>query len=162
MPQFVGQHNYWGYDSFSYFAPDRRHSSDQTPGGPTREWIAMVKAFHEVGLNVYIDVVYNHHDEGNVEDGSGNVAEIFSLRGLDNQNYFEPLSPTRQNLYENDNGVGPNLNCATETARNLVMDSLCYWSQVLGADSFRFDLAALLGNANAQGGRLVAARAWIS
>jgi glycogen operon protein len=152
LPQFVALHNYWGYDSFSCFAPDRRYSSDQSPGGPTREWIAMVKAFHDAGLKVYVDVVYNHHDEGDVDDADGTVAEIFSLRGLNNQDYFEALSPTQTNLYENDNGVGPNVNCATTPFRNLVLDSLKYWTDVLGADGFRFDLAAVLGNANAQGG----------
>jgi glycogen operon protein len=154
LPQFLTSQNYWGYDSFSFFAPDRRYSSDQSPGGPTREWIAMVKAFHAVGLKVYVDVVYNHHDEGNVDDASGTTAEIFSLRGLDNQGYFEPLSPTQLNLYENDNGVGPNVNCATTAVRNMVLDSLGYWTNVMGADGFRFDLAAILGNANAQGGYL--------
>jgi glycogen operon protein len=152
LPQFVALHNYWGYDSFSFFAPDRRYSSDQSPGGPTREWIAMVKAFHDAGLKVYVDLVYNHHDEGDVDDADGTVAEIFSLRGLNNQDYFEALSPTQTNLYENDNGVGPNVNCATTPFRNLVLDSLKYWTDVLGADGFRFDLAAVLGNANAQGG----------
>ncbi len=154
LPQFAALQNYWGYDSFSFFAPDRRYSSDRSPGGPTREWIAMVKAFHQAGLKVFVDVVYNHHDEGNVDDATGTIAEIFSLRGLNNQDYFEALSPTQANLYENDNGVGPNLNCATTPVRNLVLDSLTYWTNVMGVDGFRFDLAAILGNADAQGGFL--------
>lgn len=152
LVQFWAFQNYWGYNSLSFFAPDRRYSSDQTPGGPTREWIAMVKAFHAAGLKVYVDVVYNHHDEGNVDDATGTVAKIFSLRGLNNPEYFEALSPAQPNLYENDNGVGPNVNCATAAARNLVLDSLIYWTNVLGADGFRFDLAAILGNANPHGG----------
>lgn len=151
-PHFLALHNYWGYDSFSFFAPDRRYASDQSPGGPTREWIAMVKAFHAAGLKIYVDVVYNHHDEGNVDDATGTIAEIFSLRGLNNQDYFEALSSTQRSLYQNDNGVGPNMNCATTPVRNLVIDSLTYWANVLGVDGFRFDLAAILGNANAQGG----------
>jgi glycogen operon protein len=154
LPHFSALQNYWGYDSFSFFAPDRRYSSDQSPAGPTREWMAMVKAFHAAGLKVYVDVVYNHHDEGNVDEATGTIGEIFSLRGLNNQDYFEALSSTQRNHYENDNGVGPNLNCATTPVRNLVLDSLIYWTNVMGADGFRFDLAAILGNANAQGGYL--------
>ncbi len=151
-PEFAALHNYWGYDSLSFFAPDRRYAADQSPGGPTREWIAMVKAFHNAGLKVYVDVVYNHHEEDNVDDATGTIGKVFSLRGLDNPNYFEALSPAEANFYENDNGVGPNINCAAGPARNLIIDSLKYWSGVLGADGFRFDLAAVLGNANAQGG----------
>jgi len=151
-PELAALHNYWGYDSISYFAPDRRYAADQSPGGPTREWMAMVKAFHSVGLKVFVDVVYNHHAEGPVDDSTGDIGRIFTLRGLDNPSYYEALSPTETNFYEDDNGVGPNVNCATGPVRNLVIDSLKYWSQVLGADGFRFDLAAVLGNANAQGG----------
>ncbi len=79
FPKLGSAHNYWAYDSCSYFAPDRRYSSDQSPGGPTREWIGMVKAFHDVGLKVYVDVVYNHHDEGAV-DVTGASGTIYSLR----------------------------------------------------------------------------------
>jgi len=112
----------------------------------------MVNAFHAAGLKVFVDVVYNHHDEDDVDQQTGNFGRIFTLRGLDNPNYYEALGPTQTNLYENDNGVGPNVNCATTPVRNLVMDSLSYWTNVMGADGFRFDLAAILGNANSQGG----------
>ena len=149
-PEFASSHNYWGYDSISFFAPDRRYSSDQSPGGPTQEWITMVKAFHTAGLKVYVDVVYNHHDEGPV-DNTGNVGTVYTLRGLDNPDYYEALSPSARNLYQDDNGVGPNVNSATTVVRNMVLDSLKYWSNTLGADGFRFDLAAILGNANALG-----------
>ena len=152
FPEYLAYQNYWGYDSFSYFAPDRRYASDTSPGGPTKEWIAMVKAFHAAGLKVFVDVVYNHHNESKVDDATGSIGRIFSLRGLDNPNYYEALSPSQPNFYENDNGVGPNVNAATVTVRNLVLDSLKYWTNVMGADGFRFDLAAILGNANAQGG----------
>jgi glycogen operon protein len=151
-PELAALHNYWGYDSFSYFAPDRRYSSDQTPGGPTREFVAMVAAFHAAGLKVFVDVVYNHFEEDDVDATTGTVGRIFSLRGLDNPNYYEALSPAQVNLYQNNNGVGPNVNCATSLVRNLVLDSLKYWTHVMGADGFRFDLAAVLGNANSQGG----------
>jgi isoamylase len=152
LTQFSAYHNYWGYDSCSFLAPSRRYASDQSPGGPTREWIAMVKAFHAAGIKVYVDVVYNHHDEGPVDEDTGAIGTIYSLRGLDNPNYYEARSPTQLNFYEDDNGVGPNVNAATPQVRNLVLDSLKYWTNVMGADGFRFDLAAILGNADAQGG----------
>jgi glycogen operon protein len=152
LPQFADLQNYWGYDSVSFFAPDRRYASDQSPGGPTREWIAMVKAFHAAGLKVFVDVVYNHHNEGNVDPRTGTIGSIYSLRGLDDPNYYEDAGPSSANFYQNDNGVGPNINAATAVVRNLVLDSLKYWSGALGADGFRFDLAAILGNENADGG----------
>jgi isoamylase len=152
LPQVVPYQNYWGYDPYSFFAPDRRYASDRSPGGPTREWIAMVKVFHAVGLKVYVDMVYNHYNESKVDDATGTIGAIFSLRGLDNPNYYELRSSSQPNFYENHNGVGPNINAATLTVRNMVLDSLKYWTNFLGADGFRFDLAAVLGNANAQGG----------
>jgi glycogen operon protein len=112
----------------------------------------MVKAFHAAGLKVYVDVVYNHHDEGTVDEATGSIGTIYSLRGLDNPNYYEVRSPAEMNHYQDDNGVGPNVNAATAVARNLILDSLQYWTNVMGADGFRFDLAAVLGNADAQGG----------
>ena len=151
-PQFAGNQNYWGYDSVGFFAPDRRYASDQTPGGPTREWIAMVKAFHTAGLKVFVDVVYNHHNEGGVDSLTGTIGSIYSLRGLDDPNYYEDAGASSANFYQNDNGVGPNINAATLVVRNLVLDSLKYWSGSLGADGFRFDLAAILGNGNSDGG----------
>jgi len=151
-PEFAAYHNYWGYNSCSFFALSRRYASDQSAGGPTREWLAMVRAFHAAGLKVYVDVVYNHHDEGPVDEATGTIGKIYSLRGLDNHNYYEARSPTELHHYQDDNGVGPNVNAATVVAQNLILDSLKYWSHVMGADGFRFDLAAILGNADAQGG----------
>jgi isoamylase len=152
LTKFSAYHNYWGYESCSFFAPSRRYASDQSPGGPTREWIAMVKAFHDARLKVYVDVVYNHHSEGPVDEATGTIGKVFSLRGLDNPNYYEQRSPWEPNLYQDDNGVGPNLNVATPLVRNLILDSLKYWTNTMGADGFRADLAAILGNANARGG----------
>jgi glycogen operon protein len=149
FPEFTNAHNYWGYDPCSYFAADRRYSFDQTPGGPTREWIQMVKAYHAAGLKVYVDMVYNHHNEVGV-DSTGTSGMIYSLRGLDNSGYYELASDPSQ--YQNNNGVGPNINAATSTGRNLVLDSLKHWTHVMGADGFRFDLAAILGNELASGG----------
>jgi len=153
-PQLAVYHNFWGYDSVSFFAPSRRYANDQSPGGPTREWIEMVKAFHAAGLKVYVDVVFNHHNEGPVDEATGTIGTIYSLRGIDNPNYYEARSPGEPNMYQDDNGVGPNVNAATTAVRNLVLDSLKYWTHGMGADGFRFDLAAILGNANARGGYL--------
>ena len=149
---FHQQQNYWGYDSVNFFAPSRRYASDQSPGGPTREWIAMVRAFHAVGLKVYVDVVYNHFNEGKVDGGTGTAGKIFSLRGLDNAGYYEIFGPGQANMYQDNNGVGPNINAATEITRNLVLDSLKYWTNTMGADGFRFDLGAVLGNELSMGG----------
>jgi glycogen operon protein len=142
--------NYWGYATLDYFAPDRRFSSDKTPGGPTRELKAMVKAFHDQGLKVYVDMVFNHTGEGGVSKGDVTVASLYSFRGLDNPTYYE-LAADDQHYYDN-TGVGANFNCANGTVRDLVLDSLKYWKNGLGVDGFRFDLAPVLGNSKAKGG----------
>lgn len=135
--------NYWGYDPINYFAPDRRYASDKSPGGPTREFQAMSRAFHEQGLKVYIDVVYNHTGEGGVSS-NGATARLLSFRGLDNPAYYELANDPR--FYYDNNGVGPNLNAAHPRVRQLAIDSLAYWKDVLGVDGYRFDLASVLGN----------------
>lgn len=138
--------NYWGYMTLNYFAPDRRYASDKTAGGPTREWKAMVKAFHDVGIKVYIDVVYNHTGEGGAWGGSDGltVYNIQSFRGLDNPTYY---SLTTDLKYSWDNtGVGGNYNTRNTIAQNLIVDSLAHWRDKLGVDGFRFDLASVLGN----------------
>lgn len=138
--------NYWGYMTLNYFAPDRRYASDKTPGGPTREWKAMVKAFHDAGIKVYIDVVYNHTGEGGAWGGSDGltVYNLMSWRGLDNPTYY---SLTGDLKYSWDNtGVGGNFNTRNSIAQNLIIDSLAYWRDTLGVDGFRFDLASVLGN----------------
>jgi len=129
--------NYWGYSTLADFAPDRRYACDQSIGGPTREFAAMVKAFHDQGIKVFLDVVYNHTAEGG--DSS-----LLSWRGLDNASYYE-LDATGAG-YNDDTGIGANYNIANPIARDLVLDSLTYWSTELGVDGFRFDLAAVLGN----------------
>ncbi|MGH7959213.1 MAG: alpha-amylase family glycosyl hydrolase, partial [Opitutaceae bacterium] len=135
--------NYWGYDPYNYFAPDRRYAADKSPGGPTKEIRAMTRAFHEQGLKVYLDVVYNHTGESSVTR-DGRAAKLISFRGLDNPAYYE-LS-TDAHFYHDSNGVGPNLNAANKLVRDLAIDSLRYWKDVLGFDGFRFDLASILGN----------------
>ncbi len=138
------RNDYWGYDTLCFLAPDRRYSSDKSPGGPTREFKAMVKAFHDRGIKVYLDVVYNHTGEGDVQNRDGSAINLLSWHGLDNPAYNEL---TNNNVFYYDNaGVNGNFNCANKVARDLILDSLKYWSKVMGVDGFRFDLAAILGN----------------
>jgi len=138
--------NYWGYMTLNYFAPDRRYSSDKTPGGPTREWKAMVKAFHDAGIKVYIDVVYNHTGEGGAWGGTDGltVYNLLSFRGLDNPTYYS-LTSDYQHAWDN-TGVGGNYNTRNAIAQNLIVDSLAWWRDALGVDGFRYDLASVLGN----------------
>jgi isoamylase len=136
---------YWGYATLAYFAPDRRYASDRLPGGPTREFKAMVKAFHDAGIKVLIDVVYNHTGEG----GAWNAADkttysLLSFRGLDNPTYYS-LTADMQFSFDN-TGVGGNFNTHNAVAQDLIVDSLAYWREVMGVDGFRFDLAPILGN----------------
>nr|MBA2238933.1 glycogen-debranching protein [Lysobacter sp.] len=109
-PTSTSGDNYWGYMTLNYFAPDRRYSSDKTAGGPTREWKAMVKAFHDAGIKVYVDVVYNHTGEGGPWGGTDGltVYNVQSWRGLDNPTYYSLTSDLK---YPWDNtGVGGNYN----------------------------------------------------
>jgi glycogen operon protein len=138
--------NYWGYMTNNYFSPDRRYSSDKTPGGPTREFKAMVKAFHDNGIKVFIDVVYNHTGEGGPWGGTDGltVYNVQSFRGLDNPTYYS-LTSDLQYPWDN-TGVGGNYNTHNPVAQNLIVDSLAWWRDSLGVDGFRFDLASVLGN----------------
>jgi glycogen operon protein len=137
--------NYWGYMTENYFAPDRRYAYNKSPGGPTAEFQAMVAAFHNAGIKVYMDVVYNHTDEGGTWAGTDpTIATIFSWRGLDNATYYE-LTAGNQYFYDN-TGTGGNFNTYNTVAQNLILDSLAYWINTMGIDGFRFDLAAVLGN----------------
>ncbi len=137
--------NYWGYMTLNYFAPDRRYAYDKTAGGPTREFKEMVKAFHDQGIKVLVDVVYNHTGEG----GAWNPADkttynIYGMRGLDNPTYYS-LTADKQASWDN-TGVGGNYNTRNLVAQNLIIDSLAYWRDKLGVDGYRFDLASVLGN----------------
>jgi glycogen operon protein len=137
--------NYWGYMTLNYFAPDRRYSSDKSAGGPTNEFKAMVKAFHDKGIKVFIDVVYNHTGEGGAwVNGDSSTYNIYSWRGLDNPTYYS-LTNDKQSSWDN-TGVGGNYNTINPIAQNLIIDSLAYWQNELGVDGFRFDLASVLGN----------------
>ncbi len=138
--------NYWGYMTLNYFAPDRRYAYNKAAGGPTIEFKEMVKAFHDRGIKVYIDTVYNHTGEGGAWGNTDGltVYNLYSWRGFDNPAYYE-LTTDNQHAVDN-TGVGGNYNTHNPIAQNLIVDSLAYWSNTLGVDGFRFDLASVLGN----------------
>ncbi|MFZ3288536.1 MAG: isoamylase [Telluria sp.] len=137
--------NYWGYMTLNYFAPDRRFAYDKTPGGPTREFKEMVKAYHDQGIKVLIDVVYNHTGEGGAWSSTDTTTyNIYGMRGLDNPTYYS-LTSDMQSSWDN-TGVGGNYNTRNLVAQNLIVDSLAYWRDTLGVDGYRFDLASVLGN----------------
>ncbi|HZH16723.1 MAG TPA: isoamylase [Archangium sp.] len=137
--------NYWGYMTLNFFAPDRRYACDKSAGGPTREFKAMVKAFHDVGIKVFIDVVYNHTGEGGAWSSTDKTTyNVFTFRGLDNPTYYT-LTSDMQNSWDN-TGVGGNFNTFNPVAQDLIVHSLKYWKDDLGVDGFRFDLASVLGN----------------
>lgn len=141
------KHDYWGYNPINWFSPDRRYSSDKSPGGPTREFKEMVQAFHAEGIKVCMDVVYNHTGEASVEcNGNSGLDEkaIYSLRGLDNATYYE-IDASGKGFYDN-TGCGGNVNIANPITRDIVIDSIKYWSEEMGVDAFRHDLASVLGN----------------
>jgi len=130
----MGLSNYWGYNSLGFFCPDPRYSSD--PDAVT-EFKSMVKALHKAGIEVILDVVYNHTAE------QGNDGPQLSMRGLDNPTYYR-LEPTCQHNYCNFSGCGNSLDTRNPRTLQLVADSLRYWVQEMHVDGFRFDLATTL------------------
>jgi glycogen operon protein len=132
-----GRPNYWGYEPIGFFAPHRAYSSRQDPLGPVDEFRDMVKALHRAGIEVILDVVYNHTAEDS-HDGP-----TISMRGIDNRIYYL-LNPANRAEYINDSGVGNTLNGNHTIVRRLIMDSLRYWVQHMHVDGFRFDLASVL------------------
>ncbi len=123
--------NYWGYMTLNFFAPHHAYAS----GDPLAEFRAMVKAFHNAGIEVWLDVVFNHTSEG---DQNG---PLYSYRGIDNTSYYL-LTPDLQ-YYLNDTGCGNTLRCANVATRSLVLNSLEYWIDEMNVDGFRFDLASI-------------------
>jgi isoamylase len=129
--------NYWGYNSIGYFAPARKYSSASGLGEQVREFKSMVRAYHQAGIEVILDVVYNHTAEGN------HLGPTLSLRGLDNAAYYR-LMPDDRRYYMDFTGCGNTLNMMHPRALQLIMDSLRYWIQEMHVDGFRFDLASAL------------------
>jgi isoamylase len=136
-----GLTNYWGYNSIGYFAPDCRYSSAARDGLCTGEQVVefktMVKLLHRAGIEVILDVVYNHTAEGN------HLGPTLSFRGIDNAAYYR-LVPDNRRYYMDYTGCGNTLDMTHPRALQLIMDSLRYWIQEMHVDGFRFDLAAAL------------------
>ena len=128
-----GLRNHWGYNTMGFFAPEPRYGGSH----PLREMQAMVKALHAAGLEVVLDVVYNHTGEGD-ERGP-----TMAFRGLDNQSYYRLIHGGRH--YANDAGTGNTLNLTQPAVLRMVLDSLRYWVEEVHIDGFRFDLASVLG-----------------
>jgi glycogen operon protein len=131
-----GLTNYWGYNTLGYFAPDRRLAASRTPAGAVREFKRMVRALHEAGLEVILDVVYNHTAEGN------QLGPTLSLKGIDNASYYRLAEDAR--YYMDFTGCGNALNMRSPQVLQLIMDSLRYWVEEMHVDGFRFDLASAL------------------
>jgi isoamylase len=132
-----GLNNYWGYDPIGYFAPHSGYSSSGTRGAQVSEFKHMIKALHEAGLEIIIDVVYNHTGEGS------HLGPTVSLRGADNAAYYR-LMEENQRYYRDFTGTGNSLNARNPQVLKLIMDSLRYWAIDMHVDGFRFDLAATL------------------
>jgi len=138
----AGLRNYWGYNSIAFFAPQPRYLAAGTaggvpPDGAIEEVKTMVARLHDAGIEVILDVVYNHTGEGS------HLGPTLSLRGIDNASYYR-LRPDEPRLYIDDTGTGNTLNLEHPRVLQLVMDSLRYWVGEIHVDGFRFDLASAL------------------
>jgi len=148
-----GLTNYWGYNTIGYFAPHAAYSAavraGDRAGGQVNEFKAMVRAMHQAGLEVILDVVFNHTAEG------GEGGPSLSFRGLDNTAYYR-LSPGHPDQYYDTTGTGNSLNAGNPVALRLIMDSLRYWLTEMHVDGFRFDLATTLARQDGGFSRLSA------
>jgi len=129
--------NYWGYSTVAFFAPKGSYAADKTPGGQVREFKQMVKELHKAGIEVILDIVFNHTAEGN------ELGPTFSFRGLDNSIYY--ILNENRRYYQNYSGCGNTMNCNHPVVRTLIMDCLRYWVIEMHVDGFRFDLGSILG-----------------
>ncbi len=134
-----GLTNYWGYNSIGFFAPDPRYAAN--PLDSLREFKELVAAIHDAGMEVILDVVYNHTAEGN------ELGPTLSFKGMDNSSYYR-LIPENKRYYINDTGTGNTLNLSHARVIQMVTDSLRYWVQQTRVDGFRFDLGTILAREN--------------
>ncbi|SDZ45101.1 glycogen operon protein [Micromonospora pattaloongensis] len=133
----LGMRNYWGYNTIGFFAPYHGYAATGRGGQQVQEFRAMVKALHAAGIEVILDVVYNHTAEGN------HLGPTFGFKGVDNASYYR-LSEESPEYYVDYTGCGNSLNMRSPHTLQLIMDSLRYWVQEMRVDGFRFDLAATL------------------
>lgn len=136
-----GLSNYWGYNTLGFLAPDPRLAAATDPGQVVREFKSMVQALHAAGLEVILDVVYNHTAEGD------HLGPTLSLRGLDNAGYYR-LRHDDRSRYQDFSGCGNTLDTRSPIVRQLILDSLRYWVEDMHVDGFRFDLASALVRAD--------------
>jgi glycogen operon protein len=129
--------NYWGYSTAAFFAPKGSYAADKTPGAQVNEFKEMVRELHKAGIEVILDIVFNHTAEGN-EQGP-----TFSFRGLDNSIYY--ILNENKRYYQNYSGCGNTVNCNHPVVRTFIMDCLRYWVMEMHVDGFRFDLGSILG-----------------
>jgi glycogen operon protein len=132
-----GLTNYWGYNSLSFFAPQLSYNATSNPLTPVQEFKSMVRSLHAAGIEVILDVVYNHTAEGN------QMGPTLSWRGVDNASYYR-LSPEDPRYYMDFTGCGNTLNMQHPKVLQMIMDSLRYWVTEMRVDGFRFDLASTL------------------
>ena len=132
-----GLTNYWGYNSIGFFAPDIQYATSSSPAQHVWEFKTMIKALHNAGIEVILDVVYNHTGEGN------HLGPTLSFRGIDNASYYR-LVPDEPRYYRDYTGCGNTLNVRHPRVLQLIMDSLRYWVLEMHVDGFRFDLASTL------------------
>ncbi|HZC25163.1 MAG TPA: alpha-amylase family glycosyl hydrolase, partial [Candidatus Binatia bacterium] len=135
MQQDPQEGSYWGYMPLNFFSPHHEYASAGKPFDALKEFRMMARALHEAGIEVLLDVVYNHSAEGN-EDGP-----TYSYRGIDNTTYYLLESDRRR--YRNDSGTGNTLNCANPYVRKMILDSMRFWRDEMHVDGFRFDLASI-------------------
>jgi glycogen operon protein len=133
----LGLRNYWGYNTFGFFAPHQQYSSNREAGAAVAEFKAMVRSFHEEDIEVILDVVYNHTAEGN------HLGPTVNFRGIDNAAYYR-LDDKDLRFYKDFTGTGNSLNARNPHTLQLIMDSLRYWVTEMHVDGFRFDLASTL------------------
>ncbi|MBF0564177.1 MAG: glycogen debranching protein GlgX [Nitrospirae bacterium] len=129
--------NFWGYQPISFFAPKASYAACSVNGGQVKEFKAMVKTMHKNGIEVILDVVFNHTGEGN------EMGPTFSFKGIDNSTYY--IVDPRDGHYHNYSGCGNTLNCNHPVVRNMILSCLRYWVSEMHVDGFRFDLASILG-----------------
>jgi len=132
-----GLRNYWGYNSIGFMAPHNEYSSSGQRGQQVQEFKRMVETLHQAGIEVILDVVYNHTAEGN------HLGPMLSFRGIDNAAYYR-LEEDNQRFYRDYTGTGNSMNMRNPHVLQLIMDSLRYWTMEMHVDGFRFDLAATL------------------